>query len=72
MSARRATIIVRLLQSRFGISPERMFAGGRSEFQPREYLSFEPIKRINCRTEIYVMPQLDQFFQSFVLGGQGK
>jgi chemotaxis protein MotB len=72
ISARRATTIVRLLQTRFGVSPDRMFAGGRSEYQPKEYAGTEPNKRINRRTEIYVMPQLDQFFQSFVLGGQVK
>ena len=72
MSARRATTIVRLLQTRFGISPERMFAGGRSEYQPKELAVTESSKKINRRTEIYVMPQLDQFFQSFVLGGQAK
>jgi chemotaxis protein MotB len=72
MSARRATTIVRLLQTRFGVSPERMFAGGRSEYQPKEYAGTELNKKINRRTEIYVMPQLDQFFQSFVLGGQAK
>ena len=72
MSARRATTIVRLLQTRFGISPERMFAGGRSEYQPKELSVTESSKKINRRTEIYVMPQLDQFFQSFVLGGQAK
>lgn len=37
MSARRATTIVRLLRTRFGILPDRMFAGGRSEYQPKEY-----------------------------------
>ena len=72
MSARRATTIVRLLQTRFGVSPERMFAGGRSEYQPKELAVTESSKKINRRTEIYVMPQLDQFFQSFVLGGQAK
>ena len=72
MSARRATTIVRLLQTRFGISPDRMIAGGRSEYSPKEYIGTEPNKKINRRTEIFVMPQLDQFFQAFVLGGQAK
>ena len=72
MSARRATTIVRLLQTRFGIAPDRMIAGGRSEYSPKEYAGTEPNKKINRRTEIYVMPQLDQFFQAFVLGGQAK
>ena len=72
MSARRATTIVRLLQTRFGISPDRMIAGGRSEYSPKEYTGTEPNRKINRRTEIFVMPQLDQFFQAFVLGGQAK
>ena len=72
MSARRATTIVRLLQTRFGILPDRMIAGGRSEYSPKEYAGIEPNKKINRRTEIYIMPQLDQFFQSFVLGSRGN
>ncbi len=72
MSARRATTIVRMLQTRFGVSPDRMFAGGRSEYQPKEFAATESAKKINRRTEIYIMPQLDQFFQSFVLGGMAK
>lgn len=72
MSARRATTVVRLLQTRFGVMPDRMIAGGRSEYSPKDYVGTESIKKINRRTEIYVMPQLDQFFQSFVLGGQAK
>lgn len=72
MSARRATTIVRLLQTRFNIAPDRMIAGGRSEYSPKEYTGTEPNKKINRRTEIYIMPQLDQFFQAFVLGGQAK
>ena len=36
LSAKRATSVVRLLQTKFGISPERMTAGGRSEYVPKE------------------------------------
>lgn len=72
MSARRATTIERLLQTRFGVSPDRMFAGGRSEYQPKEYLSIESNKKINRKTKIYVVPKLDQLFQSFVLGREAK
>ena len=72
MSARRATTIARLLQTRFGVSPDRIFAGGRSEYQPKEYLSVESNKKINRKTEIYVVPKLDRLFQSFILGGQAK
>ena len=67
-----ATTIVRLLQTRFGILPDRMIAGGRSEYSPKEYARTELNKKTNRRTEIYIMPKLDQFFQSFVLGSRGN
>jgi chemotaxis protein MotB len=70
MSAKRASAVVRILQTRFNVSPDRMIAGGRSEYSPKEYTGTEPNKKVNRRTEIYVMPQLDQFFQAFVLGSK--
>ena len=41
ISARRATTIVRLLQTFFGILPDRIFAGERSEYQhqPKQYIA---------------------------------
>ena len=41
VSTPRATTIVRLLQTRFGVSPDRIFAGGRSEYQhpPKQYIA---------------------------------
>ncbi len=68
LSAKRATTIVRLLQTRFGVSPDRMFAGGRSEYSPKEYTTTDLNRKQNRRTEIMVMPRLDQFFQSLVNG----
>ncbi|MCU0469922.1 MAG: OmpA family protein [Arcicella sp.] len=69
LSAKRATAVVRLLQTRFGVSPDRMFAGGRSEYSPKEYTAaLDANRKQNRRTEIMVMPRLDQFFQSLVNG----
>jgi chemotaxis protein MotB len=68
LSAKRATSVVRLLQSKFGISPERMTAGGRSEYVPKDNNTTEAGRRMNRRTEIIVTPKLDQFFQ--MLAGQ--
>jgi chemotaxis protein MotB len=68
LSAKRATAITRLLQSRFGVQPDRIFAGGRSEYTPKEYSGNEPNKKLNRRIEITVMPKLEQFFQALVNG----
>lgn len=68
LSAKRATAITRLLQTRFGVQPDRILAGGRSEYSPKEYSGNEPNKKSNRRIEITVMPKLDQFFQALVNG----
>ena len=68
LSAKRATSVVRLLQSKFGISPERMTAGGRSEFVPKVSNSSDAGRKVNRRTEIIVLPKLDQFFQMLANG----
>ena len=68
LSAKRATAITRLLQTRFGVQPDRILAGGRSEYSPKEYVGAEPNKKLNRRIEITVMPKLEQFFQALVNG----
>ena len=68
LSTKRATAITRLLQTRFGVQPDRILAGGRSEYSPKEYTGTEPNKKLNRRIEITIMPKLDQFFQALVNG----
>ncbi|PWK26710.1 chemotaxis protein MotB [Arcicella aurantiaca] len=68
LSAKRATSVVRLLQTKFGISPERMTAGGRSEYAPKDVNTAEAGRKNNRRTEIIVTPKLDQFFQMLANG----
>jgi chemotaxis protein MotB len=68
LSAKRATSVVRLLQSKFGISPERMTAGGRSEYVPKLPNTSDAGRKVNRRTEIIVLPKLDQFFQMLANG----
>jgi len=58
LSVLRATSVVRLLQTKFGVDPSRMTAGGRSQYVPKYGL-----KSQNRRTEIIILPNLDQFFQ---------
>ncbi len=63
LSVKRATSIVRVLQTKYGIAPERMTAGGRSEFIPKTSNSTVEGRAANRRTEIIIMPKLDEFFQ---------
>ncbi len=63
LSALRATAVVRMLQEKFGVAPNRMTAGGRSEFVPKADNNTEAGKAINRRTEIIILPKLDEFMK---------
>jgi len=63
LSVKRATSIVRLMQTKFGVEPERMTAGGRSEYIPKSTNQTTEGRAINRRTEIVILPKLDQFFE---------
>lgn len=63
LSVKRATSVVRVLQKDYKVDPARMTAGGRSEYIPKADNSTERGRSINRRTEIIILPKLDQFFQ---------
>lgn len=63
LSVKRATSIVRLMQTKFGVKPERMTAGGRSEYIPKATNETTEGRAVNRRTEIVILPKLDQFFE---------
>ena len=58
-SEKRATSIVRLMQTKFTVDPSRMTAGGRSEYVPRTTNETAKGRAINRRTEIIILPKLD-------------
>ncbi len=62
LSVMRATSVVRLLQTKYNVKPDRMTAGGRSEFVPKTSNANAASRAINRRTEIIILPKLDQFF----------
>ena len=62
LSTKRATSIVRLMQTKFKVLPERMTAGGRSEYVPKTTNETVEGRAMNRRTEIIILPKLDQFF----------
>ena len=61
LSVRRATAIVRLLQDRFGVSPEKLIAAGRSSYQPLADNDTKENRAKNRRTRIVIIPNLDKF-----------
>ncbi|HRI00690.1 MAG TPA: OmpA family protein [Saprospiraceae bacterium] len=63
LSTKRATAVVRTLQTKYQVDPGRMTAGGRSEYSPKADNSSGEGKKINRRTEIIILPKLDQFFK---------
>lgn len=63
LSVKRATSIVRLMQNKFNVQPSRMTAGGRSEYLPKSTNETLEGRAKNRRTEIVILPKLDQFFE---------
>ena len=63
LSVKRATSIVRLMQNKFNVQPARMTAGGRSEYLPKTTNESVEGRAKNRRTEIVILPKLDQFFE---------
>jgi chemotaxis protein MotB len=63
LSVKRATTVVRLLQTRYALDPAKMAAAGRSEYHPVSDNGTAEGKAANRRTRIVILPQLDQFFK---------
>lgn len=63
LSVKRATSVVRLLQTKYGVDPAKMTAAGRSQYLPVASNETADGKSANRRTRIVILPQLDQFFK---------
>ena len=63
LSAMRATSVVRSLQLNYYVAPDRLSASGRSEYLPKADNSTAAGRAENRRTEIVIMPRLDQYFK---------
>jgi len=63
LSVKRATTIVRLLQTQYGLDPKKMVAAGRGEYNPIMENTTVEGKAANRRTRIVILPELDQFFK---------
>lgn len=63
LSVKRATSVVRILQSEYGVPAARMTAAGRGEYIPLASNDTDSGKATNRRTRIVILPELDQFFK---------
>ena len=61
LSCLRASSVVQYLQTKYGVDPKRLTAGGRGEYNPIATNSSEVGKQRNRRTQIIITPKLDQF-----------
>lgn len=62
LSVKRATSVVRALQSNFKINPNRLIAAGRGEYNTLASNDTEAGRATNRRTRIIILPKLDQFY----------
>ena len=63
LSVNSSVSVTRMLPNRFGVAPNRMTAGGRSEFTPKTTNDTAEGRKLNRRTEIIITPKLDEFFE---------
>ena len=63
LSAMRATSIARFMQTDLGVNPARITAGARSEYMPKASNDTAEGRSTNRRTEIIVLPKLDEFIK---------
>ena len=61
LSCLRASSVVQALQTRYGVDPKRLTAGGRGEYNPLQSNDTEVGKQRNRRTQIIITPKLDEF-----------
>jgi len=62
LSARRAASVVRILTDTYEVNPAQLIAAGRSYYQPIGDNRTEDGRRRNRRTQIVLLPKLDEFY----------
>lgn len=63
LSTLRASSVVQALQNQYGVDPSRMTAGGRGEYNPIADNATDAGKARNRRTQIIIMPRLNEFME---------
>jgi chemotaxis protein MotB len=63
LSVMRATSVVRILSSDFGMDPHQLTAAGKGETVPKASNETKEGRALNRRTEIVIEPRLDEIYQ---------
>lgn len=63
LSVKRATSVVRALQVKYGVNPDKLIAAGRGEYNTLADNSTADGKATNRRTRIILLPKLGQFYE---------
>ena len=63
LSCLRASSVVQALQTKYGVDPKRLTAGGRGEYNPLTANDTDKGKERNRRTQIIITPKLDEFME---------
>ncbi|MGK0378053.1 flagellar motor protein MotB [Patiriisocius sp. Uisw_017] len=61
LSVERSTAVIRTLQNKFNVAPQKLIAAGRSSFQPLTENDTKEGRATNRRTRIVLLPNLDKF-----------
>lgn len=61
LSVERSTAVIRTLQDKYGVAPEKLIAAGRSSYHPLTENETADGRAINRRTRIVILPNLDKF-----------
>jgi chemotaxis protein MotB len=62
LSTKRSTAVVRVLQQKYNVDPNRMIAAGRGEYNTLVDIKSPENMAKNRRTRIILMPKLNQFY----------
>jgi len=62
LSVLRSTSVVRKLQEKYNVAPEKLIAAGRSSYQPIADNDSAENRSKNRRTRIIILPNIDKFF----------
>ena len=62
LSVKRSTSVVRALQTKHGVDPNRLIAAGRGEYNTLASNDTAEGRSTNRRTRIIILPKLDQFY----------
>jgi chemotaxis protein MotB len=62
LSVKRATSVVRALQTQYRVDPNRLIAAGRGQYNTLASNDTEAGRATNRRTRIIILPKLDQFY----------